>query len=396
VLGAPAFVAAAALGVLACSSDGTGPSEPDRVAAAQPAAAVAGSALSFRQLSSSGFQTCGVTNDSRAYCWGAPLLGDGSSDQHLGPVAVSGSLEVQQLSSDGSHTCAVTADHSAYCWGTNEVGQLGDGSSSSRQTPVRVGGGLQFFQVEAGGSHTCGVSYPDRRAYCWGSNNQGQLGDGSTTTRLTPVRVLDGRQYRHLSSGAFHTCGLTTAGEAYCWGWNGYGQLGVGTSVSRRVRPALVAGGHLFRQLEVGSEHSCGVTTGYRAFCWGFGGRGQLGDGKTIQRFTPRAVAGGLRFGRVSPGGGFTCGETTENQAYCWGSNEYGQLGDGTTTRRVTPVAVAGGLSFSQVSAGGWHACGRTPAGVGYCWGWNEFGQLGSGGSGHGDSAVPVAVAPPN
>jgi alpha-tubulin suppressor-like RCC1 family protein len=358
-----------------CREDAESPTAPEPT----PALATAAGALAFYQVSASGFQTCGVTTEYRAYCWGNPWLGDGTSNQHLTPVAVAGGLQFRQLSTDGSHTCAVTPDYRAYCWGDNYQGQLGDGTTTARLTPVRVGGGLRFRQVEAGGSHTCGVSYPDRRAYCWGYNVVGQLGDGTTTTRLTPALVAGGHQFRHVSAGAYHTCGLTPSDEAYCWGWNKYGQLGVGPEFGRRQRPALVAGGYAFDQLDVGSEHTCAVTTDHRAFCWGYGGLGQIGDGKTYLRFTPKAVAGGLSFSRVSPGSGYTCGETTTDSAYCWGSNEYGQLGDGTTSQRLTPVAVAGGLTFKQVSAGGWHTCGKTPGAVAYCWGWNDFGQLGDG-----------------
>jgi alpha-tubulin suppressor-like RCC1 family protein len=144
-----------------------------------------------------------------------------------------------------------------------------------------------------------------------------------------------------------------------------------------------VAGAHRFRQIEAGSAFTCAVTTTNRAFCWGNGRQGQIGDGKTFLRFSPSAVAGGHSFSRVTTGYSHTCGETTLNRAYCWGSNTTGQLGDGTISRRLTPVPVAGGRFFSQVSAGGTefgsHTCGKTAAGVAYCWGWNFYGQLGDG-----------------
>jgi alpha-tubulin suppressor-like RCC1 family protein len=108
--------------------------------------------------------------------------------------------------------------------------------------------------------------------------------------------------------------------------------------------------------------------------------QGQIGNGKTyLKSFWPRRVAGDLSFERVTAGRYHTCGETTSNRAYCWGYGGEGQLGDGTTTGRLTPVAVAGGLSFRQVSAGEWHTCGQTSTGLGYCWGRNSSGQLGDG-----------------
>jgi alpha-tubulin suppressor-like RCC1 family protein len=152
-----------------------------------------------------------------------------------------------------------------------------------------------------------------------------------------------------------------------------------------------------FRQIDAGAGFSCGVTTSDKAFCWGSGRNGQIGDGKTFLRYWPRAVAGGLSFSRVSTGYSHTCGETTDNRAYCWGLNSTGELGDGTTTRRLTPVAVAGGRFFSQVSvggsefSGGSHTCAKTPGAVAYCWGSNGYGQLGDGTQT--DRLTPVPVA---
>jgi alpha-tubulin suppressor-like RCC1 family protein len=297
------------------------------------------------------------------------------------------------VSTNETHTCGVTTDYRAYCWGYNGEGQLGDGTTTNRPTPVAVLGGMQFVVVDAGEQHTCGLAYPDRRAYCWGNNPAGNLGDGTTTRRLRPVAVLGGLHFHLISAGGDHTCGVTTSDKAYCWGWNRYGQLGVGTEVITRPQPNAVAGGHLFHQLDAGSSHTCAVTTDHRAFCWGYGRLGQIGDGQTYLRFTPRAVAGGLSFDRVSAGSAKTCGETSSNQAYCWGSSEKGGVGDGTWKQRLTPAAVAGGLLFSQVSTGGWHSCGKTLEGVAYCWGWNGFGQLGDGTTTTRTKPVPVAGA---
>jgi alpha-tubulin suppressor-like RCC1 family protein len=238
------------------------------------------------------------------------------------------------------------------------------------------------------------VSYPDRRAYCWGRNRSAELGDGTTTDRWRPVAVFGARQFRQVAAAWDHSCGLTSSNDVFCWGNDENGQLGDGSEITRSSRPSLVAGGHKFRQMDVGFDHSCGVTTANRAFCWGSGGAGQIGDGKTLNRFVPRAVAGGLSFERVSPGQFHTCGETTTNRAYCWGSNIDGGLGDGTAqNRRLSPVAVSGGLNFSQVSAGFSYSCGRTPSAVAYCWGRNSSGELGDGT--RSDRHRPTRVASP-
>jgi alpha-tubulin suppressor-like RCC1 family protein len=361
-------------------------------------ATTAASAPAFYQVSSGLVHTCGLTPDNRAYCWGSNpfgALGDGTRTRRLKPVAVSGGLRFRQLSAGGFHTCGVTTGYRAYCWGANDDrGTLGDGTEIDRLTPVPVAGGRLFRLVDAGGNHTCGVSYPDNKAYCWGYGSEGALGDGAWVPRLRlrPVAVAGGRQFRQVAAGDLHTCGVTTSNEAFCWGDPAYGKLGNSLErVTGTNTPSRVVGGHRFRQVDAGTDFSCGVTTGYKAYCWGNGRSGQIGDGKPYLRYGPRAVAGGLSFERVSTGDMHSCAETTNNRVYCWGSNSNGQLGDGTTTQRLTPVAVAGGRFFNQASAGGWHSCGKTSTAVAYCWGRNDVGQLGDGTTTQRRTPVPVS-----
>jgi alpha-tubulin suppressor-like RCC1 family protein len=386
------LVPAILLSGLACRQDTESPTGPD---SGPTLATTATSALAFRQVSAGVQHTCGVTPDDRAYCWGVNSdgeLGDGTTTQRLTPVPVLGGLKFRQVSAGQGHTCGVTTDNRAYCWGNNLFHQLGDGTTTTRLTPVPVAGGLRFRQVSVGDYHTCGWTYPDSRAYCWGFNGWGGLGDGTNADRASPVAVAGGRVFRQVSAGFNHTCAVTPTYEAYCWGLNDRGQLGDSTEVAFRLAPVLVAGGHRFAQADAGLRQTCAVTSGGRAFCWGDGRQGQLGNGKTYLSFWPRRVAGTLYFTRVSVGNSHTCAETNENRAYCWGINYFGQLGDGTTTTRLTPVAVAGGLYFSQVSAG-YHTCGRTPEAVAYCWGDNFAGQLGDGTTT--DRLVPTAVSGP-
>jgi len=364
----------------------------------QPAAQVAATPLAFTQVSAGGSHTCGVTADNRGYCWGDNdyyghgQLGDGTMTDRLTPTPVAGTLRFRSISSGGSHTCALTVDFRAYCWGSNTTGAVGDGTIGARTRPVAVHGGLKFLQIDAGGATTCGVSYSNRRAYCWGENSYGQIGDGTTTNRSTPALVAGGHQFRQLSVGLYYTCGVTTANEAFCWGSNAVGQIGDNSTATVRLTPSRVAGMHSFKQVDAGFTHSCAVTTDNQAYCWGNGRNGQVGDGKTYLRFAPRAVAGGLRFGRVTAGTRHTCGETTTNRLYCWGSNESGALGNGSTTgRRLIPGAVAGNLSVAQASAGDAYTCAKTPTGQGYCWGWNGSGQLGDGTTT--SRSTPVSVA---
>jgi alpha-tubulin suppressor-like RCC1 family protein len=234
-------------------------------------------------------------------------------------------------------------------------------------------------RLSAGGWHTCGLT-TGGAAYCWGTNFLGRLGDGTSgnVPVTSPVAVSGGLALQAISAGGGHSCGLTTGGAAYCWG-------------DGALTPVAVSGGLVFGAMSAGAGHTCGLTTGGAAYCWGSNDSGQVGDGSTSYSTSPVAVSGGLVFQAISAGYHHTCGLTTGGAAYCWGDNEYGQLGDGTTSTRLIPVAVAGGLTFASLKAGGFHTCGLTTGGAASCWGWNNNGQLGDG---TGTSRTsPVAVA---
>ncbi len=390
-LSRPLVAPAMLLAAVGCREDADSPAGPT----AEPAPSVAAiQAGGFTQLSGGDSHTCGISSDSRAYCWGYGLLGDGQDYQlSTTPVAVAGSLEFRQVSAGTEHFCALTTDRRAYCWGGNSSGQLGDGTTDERRTPVAVAGGRQFRSIDAGFFHTCAVTYPDNQAYCWGSNFRGKLGDGSTNDRTTPVAVIGGHRFRDATTGWDHSCGVTTANEAYCWGSNTDGQVGDGSLLNRRQRPVRVAGGHPFRLLDAGAYYTCGITTDGSAHCWGQGEFGQIGDGDFADRRSPSAVGGGLVFDRLSAGYSHACGETVDNALYCWGNNVYGMLGDGSTETRTSPVQVVGARRYAQASVGSFHSCAITPAGVGFCWGSNGNGEVGDGTRNGRSSPVPVAGA---
>jgi len=361
--------------------------------------AVAGG-LKFRSLVAGGYHTCGVTISGAAYCWGSNYwgaLGDGTLTDRAAPVAVAGGLTFRSLTVGGGQTCGVTTSGAAYCWGENDWGEGGDGSGAAyHTTPVAVAGGLSFRSVTAGSNYTCGLTTVGV-AYCWGMNTDGRLGDGSadstTWTMPTPRPVVGGLTFDSLDAGSVHNCGVTSSGAAYCWGADGAGALGDSAMNTFRTAPVAVRGGLTFASVTAGSGHTCGVTTSGAAYCWGSDGSGELGDGlpKEIIALTPVAVVGGLTFASVTAGDIHTCGVTTGGAAYCWGDDGYGELGDGSTLNRAWPVAVAGGLTFTSLAAGEDYTCGLVGSGAAYCWGRNFLGQLADGSTT--DNATPVAVA---
>jgi hypothetical protein len=296
---------------------------------------------------SPGTTSCGVTTGSAGYCWGAGgsgQLGNGGTNQSVyDPVAVTGGLNFQSISAGGATTCGVTTAGAGYCWGNGGDGRLGNGGLNDSPSPVAVSGGLTFGAISVGIAHACGITTTGA-AYCWGFNGGGELGDGTNNSSSVPVPISGGLSFTSIAAGDEVTCGVTTTtGAAYCWGFNNTGAVGDGTTTMRLV-PTAVVGGLLFTTVDVAmvNGHACGVTTSGAAYCWGDNTNGQLGDGSTSQSSVPVAVSGGLNFLTVSASDGHSCGLATGGVAYCWGANGAGQLGDGTVTERHAPTKVAG------------------------------------------------------
>lgn len=267
--------------------------------------------------------------------------------------------------------------------GTATITATSEGVSGTANVGVVAAG--PFVQISAGALHTCAVEF-DGAAWCWGHPTDGQLGIGTSLPsrdQVTPAPVQGGLSFRMVHAGSLHTCGITTGGRAYCWGWNFLGNLGDGdVSGDSKYTPVPVAGAFVLTDLDAGLYHNCGVATTGDAFCWGFDHSGELGDGP-VEYFGHGSVrvAGGLTFSAVDAGAAYTCAVSSAGAAYCWGENRRGQLGDGSTSWKTEPVAVSGGLTFASLSAGGSHTCGITASGALYCWGRDRYGQLGRGAS---------------
>lgn len=342
-----------------------------------------GGSSSVTAIAAGGNHTCAVTSESGVECWGLNVngqLGDGTTTSRLTPAAVSGlSSDVRAIAVHDAHSCALTSHGGAECWGYNGSGELGDGTTTERDTPVPVSGRQSGVQaIAAGEDHTCAL-LNGGGVECWGRNTYGELGDGTTDDRLTPVPVYGLESgVQAISAGEINTCALTNAGRVECWG---AGPLGDGTT-SDSAFPVVVSGlSSGVRAIAAGGTQTCALTSGGGVKCWGYNDSGELGDGTRTQRNRPVNVSGlsnGVQ--AIAAGEIHTCALLSDGGVKCWGDNYFGQLGDGTTTNRSRPVAVSGLAGGVQaITAGAVHTCALLSDGGFRCWGSNHYGQLGNG-----------------
>ena len=315
-------------------------------------------------------------------------------------ATVMGDMEwsFSQITSNGNHTCALTTEGKAYCWGVNNQGQLGNNSTTISRIPaaVQMPAGVSFQSIVAGYTHTCALATTGQ-AYCWGWNQYGQLGNNLTTGSRIPVAVQmpAGVSFQSIAAGSTHTCALTTEGKAYCWGLNNQGQLGNNSTTISRIPAAVqMPAGVSFQYITAGDEHTCALATTGHAYCWGANGYGQLGNNSTTDSLTPAAVQmpAGVSFQSIAAGYYHTCALTTTGKAYCWGMNSQGRLGNNSTADSRIPVAVQmpAGVSFQSIAAGTAYTCALATTGQVYCWGMNDYGQLGNNSTT--DSLTPAAA----
>ena len=322
--------------------------------AAAPAAAVDGQGTfsepssvpipPFEQIAAGDQHACGLTRDGAVWCWWfgtSGQLGDGKTEgAYAAPVRVVDLPAARAVEAGGNSSCAIDQDGGLWCWGDNQFGRLGDGTTENRWRPTRVVGlDRSVVSVSVASDHGCAV-LEDGTARCWGDNSMGELGDGTRAPSSTPVRVtVMDALIEAASSGANHTCALTRTGQVWCWGHNGGGELGTGDTASREGAVQVELGGAV-RALAAGGASTCALRDDGAVFCWGenavqvgdkeFAGALGVGSGEDPVA-TPRQV-GGL------PGTITDIGATHwshyaalggDGSVWGWGSNENGEVGPG-------------------------------------------------------------------
>jgi len=382
--------------------------------------------------------TCVRTTAGWAKCWGNNeygQLGFGKlTDIHLpAEDVVNLSGKILDVTADGGQTCALIAGGGAYCWGNNRYGQLGDGTTQKQYAPVAVAGlSTGVSLLKTGWNHTCAV-VSGGELRCWGWNYFGQLGEGTTLNRYTPARVqnlTDG--VKDIALGWGHTCVVTDLGAVKCWGSNESGQLGDGTWADSKVpltviglapglSPTQTAAGSPTNQpairststhtpsytgthtpspagsralaVSMGDVFTCALMSGGVVKCWGNNTYGELGNGTTKNSHLPVTVRGlSGEIATIAAGGAHACALRTDGTVQCWGKNASGQLGGGFTSNSSNiPVEVENIHGpVKSIALGTDHTCALTGSGGVKCWGWNYSGQLGDGTNN--ESKIPVDV----
>ncbi|WP_018789788.1 Ig-like domain repeat protein [Salinispora arenicola] len=329
-------------------------------------------------------------------------LGDGTTTNSSTPVTVDvpAGTTITAVAAGQGHSLAVTSAGTVLAWGANSSGQLGDGTTTPRSTPVAVDlpAGTTVTAVAAGDRHSLAVTSTGT-VLAWGLNVTGQLYDGTTTTSSSTPIVVDlpaGTTVTAVAAGNAHSLALTSTGTMLAWGANSSGQLGDGTTTPRSTPVAvdLPVGSMITTIAASSSSHSLAVTSTGTMLAWGANFTGQLGDGTITNRSTPVAVdlPAGTTVTAIATGSGHSLAVTSTGTMLAWGGNGSGQLGDGSTTSSSIPVAVdlPAGTTVTAVAGGAGHSLAVTSTGTMLAWGFNTSGQLGDGTTSN--RSIPIAT----
>jgi alpha-tubulin suppressor-like RCC1 family protein len=331
--------------------------------------------------------TCAIRQGGATLCWGANgagQLGDGSTRTLPIPVRVDGLGAATDVVAGGAFTCARGGGDGVFCWGDDRYGQLAIARTTSRPRAAPVASLAGAVDLATGGAHGCAVLKGAPQAVtCWGANQAGQLGDGTTTDRAT-AREVKGLEATSVGAGAAHTCATVEGGALWCWGRGGSGQLGRTRAVDT-PSPAMVPLDPAARVAGValGEAHTCATLDDGTARCWGANGEGQLGDGTLVSQPLAGAAprVGGptplLAIATLAAGDAHTCARLADGQVRCWGRGTRGQLGWGSAASSSVPVTASLTSGAHALAAGAAHACAAIDDGLA-CWGANGEGQLGA------------------
>ncbi|MBK7842772.1 MAG: hypothetical protein IPJ71_03620 [Bdellovibrionales bacterium] len=401
----------------------------------------------FRDIFVGGSHSCAISNSNKTYCWGSNSegqLGNGTNlanpiDSRVPSLVSTAGLEggnhkgFERLSLSDYFSCALSFSRHSFCWGRAEEHDHGRGDAvnaySDSNVPVSPNtsnttywnshlGGVPYQNIRditSGESHVCLINH-DNKLFCWGNAGNGLLGNNennSLNNYQVPVMVdisliSNYSHSKYLTAGRTHTCALAADNQVFCWGRNNYGQIGIG-NVTDQLRPAQyvntsgLTGFSGFISVSAGGYHSCGLSVDGKAYCWGRGDSGQLGNGIVSDQTLPvevntSSLSGNVRWIQLSAGQEHTCAIATDGRSFCWGKFSSGRLGTGSLSNEALPVQVMYGpglqlMGLTKIAAGKEHTCGLRYDGKAFCWGHQgSEGRLGNNGTTPIEYPVSVAV----
>jgi alpha-tubulin suppressor-like RCC1 family protein len=301
------------------------------------------------------------------------------------------SIDWKMIAAGSNHSVGIKDDGSLWAWGWNNNGQLGDGTTTQRSSPVQIGTATNWASIAGGGTYTI-ATQTDGSLWAWGGNDAGQLGDGSTTQRNSPVKIGTAT-WASIACGQDHTIATQTDGSLWAWGYNEYGQLGDGSTTQRTRTSPVKIGMATWASIACGDNHTIATQTDGSLWAWGNNGSGRLGDGSTTQRNSPVKIGTATNWASIAAGASHTIATQTDGSLWAWGYNADGQLGDGSTTSSNSPVKIGTATNWAKIAGGNYYTIATQTDGSLWAWGRNSKGQLGDGTTMDRTSPVPIGTA---
>jgi alpha-tubulin suppressor-like RCC1 family protein len=310
------------------------------------------------------------------------------------PARVSSLTSVISLATGQKHSLALRSDSTVWAWGDNQEGALGNGTNTDLFTPTQVPGLIHIISLAASGAHSFALC-EDGTVWAWGDNTYGQLGNGTETNQPLPVKVSNLTRVMSLATGGSsrsrsHSLALRTDGTVWAWGSNYDGQLGDGTTTGRST-PAQVSGLYGINAIAAGEAYSLALHGDGTVWAWGDNYDGQLGDGTTTNRLTPMKVPGLTSVTAIAVGQRHSLALRSDGTVWAWGNNTYRQLGHEAGMSHHSPVQVPGLTDVTSIAASAYHSLALRNDGTVWAWGDNSSGALGEGTTT--DSHTPVKVS---
>jgi len=318
-----------------------------------------GSATTWKKIACGQYHTLSIRTDESLWVFGFNnfgQLGTQNVVNYSSPVTTNPSGSVYIDCSAGYYQSSIIkVDGSLWSWGYNAYGALGANDRTNRSSMVQtVSGGFNWSSVSCGHYHTAAIK-TDGSLWLWGYNNGGQLGDNSVANKSSPVQTVSaGLPWVMVAGGGYHTAAIKTDNSLWCWGTNNEGQLGINNITNRSSPVQTLSGGNVWKFVACGANHTAAIKLDGTLWIWGMNDHGQLGDNSNTPRSSPvQTISGGTNWKYVACGFRHTAAVKVDGSVWCWGLNDFGQLGDNSITKRSSPVqTIAAGTAWKQVSCG--------------------------------------------